>query len=113
MALVDLNGRYLEVNATLARMLGFDDPAELAGQSYTTFIHPDEVALAQAAPERVIETGAERGERRYIRSDGAVVHTLYASTLVCDADGQPLVFYAQFEDITDRKLVPHQRTSAS
>ncbi len=104
MALVDLNGTYLEVNTTLARMLGFDDPAELAGQSYTTFVHPDEVALARVAAERVIETGAERGERRYLRSDGAIVYTLYANTLVCDADAQPLVFFAQLEDITDRKL---------
>ncbi len=104
MALVGLDGRYVEVNATLARMLGFDDPAELAGQSFTTFIHPDEVALALAAPQRVIETGAERGERRYIGRDGAVVYALYAGTLVRDADGQPLVFFAQLEDITERKL---------
>ena len=103
MALVGLDGRYVEVNATLARMLGFDDPAELAGQSFTNFIHPDELALALAAPQRVIETGAERGERRYICRDGAVVYTLYAGTLVRDADGQPLVFFAQLEDITDRK----------
>jgi PAS domain S-box-containing protein len=61
MALVELDGRYLEVNATLARMLGFEDPAELAGQSYTNFIHPDEVGLAHGAPQRVIETGAGRG----------------------------------------------------
>ena len=104
MALVGLDGRYVEVNATLARMLGFDDPAELAGQSFTNFIHPDEVALAQAAPQRVVETGSERGERRYIRRDGAVVYALYAGTLVRDADGQPLVFFAQLEDITERKL---------
>ena len=104
MALVGLDGRYVEVNATLARMLGFDDPAELAGQSFTNFIHPDEVALAQAAPQRVVETGSERGERRYIRRDGAVVYALYAGTLVRDADGQPLVLFAQVEDITERKL---------
>jgi PAS domain S-box-containing protein len=104
MALVGLDGRYREVNATLARMLGFQDPAELAGQSFTTFIHPDEVALAQAAPQRVIETGAERGERRYIRRDGTVVYALYAGTLVRDANGQPSLFFAQLEDITERKL---------
>jgi PAS domain S-box-containing protein len=85
-------------------MLGFDDPAELAGQSFTNFVHPDELALAQAAPQRVIEAGAERGERRYIRSDGTVVYALYAGTLVPDADGQPSVFFVQLEDITERKL---------
>ena len=104
MALVGLDGRYLEVNATLARMLGFEEPAELAGQSFTNFIHPDEVALAQTAPQRVIETGAERGERRYVRKDATVVYTLYTGTLVRDEDGQPLVFFAQLEDITERKL---------
>ncbi len=104
MSLVGLDGRYVEVNATLARMLGFEDPAELAGQSFTNLIHPDEVALALAAPQRVIETGAERGERRYIRRDGTVVYALYAGTLVRDADGQPSVFFSQLEDITERKL---------
>ncbi|MGO9955778.1 MAG: PAS domain S-box protein [Solirubrobacteraceae bacterium] len=102
-ALVGLDGSYVEVNATFARMLGFEDPAELAGHSFTDFIHPDEVAVAQAGPQRVIETGAERGERRYIRSDGAVVYTLYAGTLVRDADGQPLVIFGQVEDITERR----------
>ncbi|MGO9902955.1 MAG: PAS domain S-box protein, partial [Solirubrobacteraceae bacterium] len=104
MALVGLDGSYVEVNTTFARMLGFADPTQLAGQSFTNFIHPDELALGQAAPQRVLESGTERGERRYIRRDGAVVHLLYGATVVRDADGRPSVFFAQFQDITERKL---------
>ena len=103
MALVDPNGTYLEVNATHARMLGFDDPAELIGLSFENFVHPDDVADTYAGIERLHETGTDHGERRYIRKDGATVYALFGSSVVRDADGQPSVLFSQAEDITERK----------
>ena len=104
MALVDPNGRYLEVNATHARMLGVDDPREMIGLSFEDFVHPDDVADTYASIERLHETGTDHGERRYIRKDGAIVYALFGSSVVRDADGQPSVLFSQAEDITERKL---------
>ncbi len=103
MALVGLDGRFVEVNSTLARMLGYDDPSELAGQSFTNIVDPDHVALGEAARQRIIEAGTVHGERRYVRTDGTSVYALYGATLVRDADGQPSVIFAQVEDITERR----------
>ena len=103
MALTGLDGRFVEVNATFARMLGYDDPAELAGQSFANFAHPDDLAEGHAALERIIEKGTDHGERRYVRKDGATVYLLFGATLVRDADGQPSVLFSQVEDITERK----------
>ncbi|MGO9750797.1 MAG: PAS domain S-box protein, partial [Solirubrobacteraceae bacterium] len=108
MALVGLDGRFVEVNATLARMLGYDDPSELAEQSFTNLVHPDQVALGEAARQRIIETGTDHGERRYVRTDGTSVYALYAATLVRNADGQPSVLFAQVEDITERRRAEEQ-----
>ena len=104
MALVDPNGRYLEVNTTHARMLGVDDPHEMIGLSFEHFVHPDDVADTYASIERVHETGTDHGERRYIRQDGTTVYALFGSSVVRDADGQPSVLFSQAEDITERKL---------
>ena len=104
MALVDLNGRYLEVNATHARMLGVDDPREMIGLSFEDFVHPDDVADTYASIERLHETGSDHGERRYIRKDGVTVYALFGSSVVRDVDGQPSVLFSQVEDITERKL---------
>ena len=104
MTLTGLDGRLVEVNATFARMLGFEDPAELTEQSFTTFIHPDEAAEGPDTIKRIIEQGSYHGERRYIRRDGTVVYALYGATLVRDADGRPSVLFGQVQDITERKL---------
>ena len=104
MALVDPNGRYLEVNTTHARMLGVDDPDEMIGLRFEHFVHPDDVADTYASVKRLHETGTDHGERRYIRKDGATVYALFGSSVVRDADGQPSVLFSQAEDITERKL---------
>jgi PAS domain S-box-containing protein len=103
MALVDPNGRYLEVNTTHARMLGLDDPAEMIGLSFENFVHPDDVADTYASIERLHEKGTDHGERRYINKDGATVYALFGSSVVRDVDGQPSVLFSQVENITERK----------
>jgi len=104
MALTGLDGRLVEVNGTFARMLGFENPAELAGQSFANIVHPDELALGQKTIKQIVEQGSYHGERRYIHRDGTVVYALYGATLMRDADGRPSVLFGQVEDITDRKL---------
>ena len=103
MALVDVNGRYLEVNTTHARMLGVDDPRDMIGLSFEEFVHPDDVADTYAGIKRLHETGTDRGERRYIRRDGATVYALFGSPAVRRGRATSVLF-TQVEEITDRKL---------
>lgn len=69
MAILDLQGNYLHVNAAFCRMLGYR-PDELIGRDYRSVTHPDDVDL-----EGPVEAD-EPLEKRYIRADGSVIWAL-------------------------------------
>ena len=50
--------------------------------------------------------GERRGyrmDKRYVRKDGEIVWASLSVSLVRDAEGAPLVFVSQIEDITERR----------
>ena len=101
-ALVDLDGRFLRVNAALCAFLG-RDASEVVGHSVVAFTHPDDVLVTHDAT-RQLSIGDRQHvqvEKRYVRPDGSVVWGLAASTLIeLDAGAYR---YVQIQDITDRK----------
>ena len=104
MALIDTDGINLLVNATHARKLGISDPAQMVGQSFERYVHPDDQAATHASIKRLLATGMDVGERRYVRQDGTIMYALFAASVVRDADGQIVALLSQAQDITDRKL---------
>ena len=81
MALTGLDGTLVEANAAFARMLGFDDPAQLAGQDFARFTHPDDVAANREGVRMMVEERKPYvAEKRYIRRDGGVVPRLNRSS---------------------------------
>ncbi|MGW1679423.1 PAS domain S-box protein [Saccharopolyspora sp. NPDC002376] len=96
MAILDLQGRYLHVNAALCRLLGYR-PEELEGLDYREVTHPDDIedeGLVES--EKIIE-------KRYVRSDGSLIWALVARSFIRDARGNPICFLAQIQDITQRR----------
>ena len=91
-ALVDLDGRFLRVNAALCAFLG-RDASEVVGHSVVAFTHPDDVLVTHDAT-RQLSIGDRQHvqvEKRYVRPDGSVVWGLAASTLIeLDARRLPL-----------------------
>ena len=82
-ALVDLDGRFLRVNAALCAFLGRDE-AEVVGRSMLAFTHPDDVVVTNDAT-RQLSIGDRQHvqvEKRYVRPDGSVVWGLAAATLI-------------------------------
>jgi diguanylate cyclase (GGDEF)-like protein/PAS domain S-box-containing protein len=101
-ALVDLDGRFLRVNAALCAFLG-RDASEVVGQRVLAFTHPDDVLVTHDAT-RQLSIGDRQHvqvEKRYVRPDGSVVWGLAASTLIELEAGS--YRYVQIQDITDRK----------
>ena len=87
MALTGLDGRLVEVNAAFARMLGFDDPAQLAGQDFARFTHPDDVAANREGVRMMVEERKPYvAEKRYIRRDGGVVGGIKRSSQHLDRE---------------------------
>ena len=104
MALVSMDGRYLEVNDELCRMLG-RPPEDLVGRSTVDITHPDDQHLASWTYPEISAAGpaaSHRMEKRYLRPDGAVVHAIRMTKLVSDDDGNPVCLFTQLVDVTQR-----------
>ena len=103
MALVSLEGRWLETNDALCAMFGYSRD-ELLAIDFQTLTHPDDL---QSDLELVNDllTGRKQGyqmEKRYFHRTGAIIHAHLSVSLVHDAMGQPLHFVSQMQDFTQR-----------
>ncbi|HEY8745579.1 MAG TPA: GAF domain-containing protein, partial [Chloroflexota bacterium] len=96
MALVGLDGRYLQVNAALCRMLGYG-AAELLDTTFSAITHPDDRAAGANLVGQLMRRDVDYfvQEKRYIRRDNAVVWVVMSLSLVRDGDGQPSYFVSQ------------------
>ncbi|WP_431483348.1 PAS domain S-box protein [Pseudomonas solani] len=104
MALVGLDGRLQRVNRALCEMLGYL-PDELSAQSFQGITHADDLSGDLELVQDALAGRRDnyRLEKRYLRRDGSAVWALLAVSLVRDAEGRPLYFIAQIEDIDRRK----------
>ncbi|MBD2594798.1 PAS domain S-box protein [Nostoc spongiaeforme FACHB-130] len=103
-ALVGLNGQFLQVNPALCEITGYSQ-AELMQMNFQDITHPDDVAddLAQAGRVLAKEINGYSLEKRYIRKDGSPVWVNLTSSAVWDIYGQAKYAVGIIEDISDRK----------
>lgn len=104
MALVGLDGRFLQVNAALCGILGYQ-PAELIELTFQDITHPDDLHIDVARAEQLVtgEIDRYRMEKRYYDHRGHVIWAQLSGSLVRSAKREPVHFIAQIEDISDRK----------
>jgi diguanylate cyclase (GGDEF)-like protein/PAS domain S-box-containing protein len=106
MALVDLEGRCVEVNHKLCEILGYTE-TELIGKTLRELTHPEDTASDAEMMRRVV-AGKLRDytlEHRYAHARGDTVWGRLSVAVVRDEDGAPVHFIAQLEDVSDRKEV--------
>ncbi len=103
-ALVSPDGRFLNGNAALCRILGYSKE-ELLTKSFQDVTHPDDLEADLAAVRQVLagEVDAYEMEKRYVHKEGNLVCAQLNVSLVRDGDGRPLFFVSQIQDITKRK----------
>lgn len=103
LALVGLDGRWLEVNPALCELLGRSE-AEMLTLTVHDVAHPDDLAGDVELTGQLLrdEIRHYQLEKRYLRADGAEVWALLSAAAVRVA-GQPQHLVAQILDITDRK----------
>lgn len=104
MCLVGLTGNLIKVNDKMSEMFGYS-VEELERMTVSSITHPDDRELTPSFMEKAIG-GQVKGinfEKRYLTKDGRMVWGLLTSALVHDADGEPLYFISQVQDITDRR----------
>lgn len=103
-ALLTPEGRWFHVNRALCELLGYT-AEELQELTFADITHPDDLAGNLERSRKQLAGGdwERRIEKRYIRSDGEVVWVSLTNEVVRDAEGEPLYFVAQIEDITQRR----------
>ena len=113
MTLTAMDGRLLEVNSTFCQMLGYAQ-AELAGQDFADFTHPDDLVENLVGMQRLVSGKAFsfRMEKRYIRKDGSIIWGDMSTASVRDAHGKPLYLVTHVSDITERKRAQEALTAA-
>ena len=102
-ALVSLEGRWLQVNRALCEILGYSEPELLKTTAYT-LTHPDDLELGLDAVQQIIE-GKQRSvqfQKRYFHKQGHVLWIQLSTSVVRDANGEPLYLISQLQDITAR-----------
>ena len=103
MALVGLDGRWLQVNQALCELTGYSEERLLA-RSYQDIVHPDDLEGAVARGEGLLrgDLSSYQVETRYLHSDGRTVQVKVTAALARHLDGRPRYFIAHIEDITER-----------
>jgi PAS domain S-box-containing protein len=101
MALISLDGRWLEVNETLCTMLG-RDRRSLVGSRVADVVHRDDQDRLQ---ERLSARARNARESRpseftFLRADGAPLAVETRSATVADDAGKPRYVFSQIRDIT-------------
>ncbi len=104
MALTGLDGRFLEVNPALCKLLA-RDAATLLASTFQEVTHPEDLAgsLEELERARRGEIDTLRQSKRYLLPDGGIVWGLLTLTIARDVSGSPLHFVAQIQDITARR----------
>lgn len=104
MALVSSKGNWLQVNRSLCEIVGYSED-ELLLSDFQAITHRDDLGKDLAEIYRMIsgEILTCQLEKRYIHKLGHEVWASSNASLVRDAQGQPLHFIFQIQDITERK----------
>lgn len=103
-AIVEPDGRLRLANPALCDMLGYSE-SELTSRTFQELTHPDDLDDDLHCLKSLMEgeISSYNLEKRYYRSNGAILWGKLSVGLVRDANGEPDHFIAQVVDITEQR----------
>jgi PAS domain S-box-containing protein/diguanylate cyclase (GGDEF)-like protein len=109
MAITTLDGRWLQVNATLCQTLGYEE-AELLSKHLLDLVHPDDLHEIRRYVGQLFagEVLGYHVETRALRADGEPIWVQVSVSLVHDYDGAPAYVLAEVQDVSERKRLEEQ-----
>ncbi|KAF1015488.1 MAG: putative diguanylate cyclase DgcE [Stenotrophomonas maltophilia] len=104
MALVSLEGRWLDVNDALCRILGYTRD-ELLQVDFQRLTHPADLSADLALVDDLLagQRAHYHLEKRYLGRDGNTIWARLSVSLVRNEQGEPLHFVAQIQDISAQR----------
>jgi PAS domain S-box-containing protein len=112
MGLSSLEGRWLEVNASLCDLVG-RSPVQLLEQPLWELAHPADRQKERDAWRRLLrdQPRLDQSEKRFMRHDGEVVHALVNVSLTTDGHGAPMGYLWQLVDVTEQRRGEAERAA--
>lgn len=105
MATISIEGKFIRVNETLARVLGYDqselEETSIQDITYPADINADEMQIHELKAGKISHY---KCEKRFIRKNGEVIWVQLTSSAVRSNLRSPLYYVAQIEDISERKI---------
>ena len=98
--------RFLYVNGTAARYLGYGRPEELVGRPIIDILQPDEIPLVRKRVAHMMQTGRPLPERitKLLRKDGSEVTAELGAFMIRDEDGLPS-YVVVARDVSERRIL--------
>ncbi|WP_241688417.1 PAS domain S-box protein [Pseudoxanthomonas composti] len=105
MALISLEGRWMEVNAATCAIFGYGRDA-LMTLDFQQLTHPEDLGADLKLVQEVLAGTRDsyQMDKRYFHRDGSLIHAHLSVSIVRDAEGQPLHFVSQIQDLTQQRL---------
>lgn len=102
--MVGRDRRFIKVNRSMARMLGYSEE-ELLRMTIDEVTYAEDLDASLALTEKVFdkEMPSYEFEKRYVRRDGTLFWAHVVGAAIRDEQGRPLYAISSVEDITDRK----------
>lgn len=103
-ALVSLEGRWIETNNSLRQLLGYTEE-EIMTKGFQDITHPDDLASNVEALKRLLDNTSTTytTEKRYFHSSGRIIWVALSVVVVKDDYERPVYFVSHIKDITDQK----------
>ncbi len=103
LAMVGLDGRWIDVNHALCAMLGYSEP-EFLSRTFQDLTHPDDLEADLQHVRDLLEGRGKsyRMDKRYLHKQGHLIHVQLDVTLLRDEQGRPLHFISQIQDVSQR-----------
>jgi PAS domain S-box-containing protein len=104
---------WLAVNDETCRMLGYTRE-ELFRKTWAEITYPDDLAADVEQFARMLRRDIDGYtlEKRFVRKDGRIVHTILSGGCGAIGDVTPEVFYVTLLDVTDRKAIEAELVAA-
>jgi len=102
--LLSLDGKVLEANPAIQRMLGYS-PEEMVASNLSEMIHPEDRFPDSDLFKELVngERNSYLVEKRFLRKEGEPFWCRLTISLVRDIEGQPKFIVGMLEDIDDQK----------
>jgi PAS domain S-box-containing protein len=101
-SLIDLQGRYVQVNQAYADAVGYS-PKAMIGMEWQPTVHPNDLATVQMAYQQMLDQGKVEVEAQGVRRDGSIFYKQLVMVTAYDMQQQMTGHYCFMKDISDRK----------